>query len=169
MKTLQELLDDFEQFHTQKSTQLIHYIAVPAMFFGLLMLLNWISLDFATLWKISFAWILVIGLAVYYYFIDLKLAVVSTVVLIIFKSLSGLLATPTPTTFSTLLFLILVIGAFVLHYIGHKAEPKKPELQDASSLLLAAPLVVIVKGLEAAGFKKYFVKEKTSAGKKKDQ
>ena len=58
MKSFQELVALYQQQHQSKTNRLMHYIGVPATIFGLFIVLNWVNLDFGTVWKISFSWLL---------------------------------------------------------------------------------------------------------------
>ena len=106
MKSLAEQLRDYRLRHTEKANKLTHYIGIPALILGTLILLSWVSVSIAGQWHISFAWIAVIALLVYYYFLNIKLAAVTTVVMIIATLICTWIGYPAPTKFSLTLFLI---------------------------------------------------------------
>ena len=61
MKSLTEQLVTYKQQHTNQFNRIMNYISIPAIVFSLLILLNWISIDIATKWQISFTWIFLIA------------------------------------------------------------------------------------------------------------
>ena len=72
MKSLAEQLTVYQQQHKNKINLLTHYIGIPMIIFSLLMLFNWISIDIATRWQISFSWIFLIATLVYYFFLNVR-------------------------------------------------------------------------------------------------
>jgi len=155
MKSLSEQLFTYKQQHTNKMNLLLHYIGIPTIIFSLLMLLNWISIDIATHWQISFSWILLLATLVYYFLLNLRLAIVATIVMIPFTFIAILIARPSPTLFSGTLFFILFIGGWALQFVGHYFEKQKPAFMINASQLLIGPLFVLMEALEALGLAKY--------------
>lgn len=156
MKTLSELLTSYRHYHQQKNTQIAHYIAVPATLIGLFMLLSWVNLDFATVWKISFAWIIAAITLIYYYCLNVKLAAVTTVLMLIIVFFAGLLATPQPTAVSITLCLILFLGGCCTILISHHfLETEKLSYPDCLYQILIAPLFVVIALLDVLGISKY--------------
>ncbi len=166
MKSLPDQLDEYRQQHSEKPNQLAHYIGIPAIVIGALILLSWISISIAGKWHISFAWIAVIALLIYYYFLNFKMAVVMTVVLFIVTLICTWIAYPTPTKFNLILFLILFIGGWVLQFLGHTLEKAKPPLLGNMASVLIAPLFVVAEFIVMLGFGKYFDLEKPTTKSK---
>ena len=156
MKSLTEQLIAYRQHHVEKINRINHYISIPAILLSLLILFSWISISIAGHWHITFAWIGVILLLIYYYFLDIKLAVVMTVILIVLTLLCSWIAYPAPTKFSLILFFVLFIGGLLLQFIGHSLEKTKPELLAHLSLLLIAPLFVVIELIIMLKLGKYF-------------
>jgi len=155
MKPFTEQLAAYRQQHTQKTNQIAHYIGIPAILIGALLALNWVSISIAKEWHITFAWLLTIGLLVYYYFLDVKLASAMAVVLVILTLICAWIAFPAPGKFSLILFLILFIGGWVLQFIGHSFEKVKP---DFSNILQAVvtPMFILAEFMTMLGIGKYF-------------
>ncbi len=156
MKLLAEQLKQYQAQHTEKTNRLAHYIGIPAIVLGTLLLLSWISVSIAAKWHISFAWIAVIALLIYYYFLDIKMAAVMTVVMVIVTLLCTWIAYPAPTKFGLTLFLILFIGGWLLQFIGHTLEKVKPSFFNTVGSILIAPLFVVAELIVALGLGKYF-------------
>lgn len=80
MESLARQVAEYQLYHSQKANKIAHYI-------GFLIALSWISISVAIRCHISFAWIAVIAPLVYYYFLNVKLAVVMTQLLLLFLHL----------------------------------------------------------------------------------
>ena len=165
MKSLAEQLFTYKQQHTNKINRLTHYVGIPAIIFSLLILLNWISIDIATKWQVSFAWIFLFGTLIYYFFLQVRLAIVVTIIMIPITALAVWIARPFPTTLSTTLFFVLFVGGWILQFVGHFFEKQKPAFFSSTSQLLIGPLYVLVEALEALGIAHYVIK--TSGDNKK--
>ncbi|EKD77010.1 MAG: putative membrane spanning protein [uncultured bacterium] len=157
MKSLTEQLATYKQQHTNRMNRLTHYFGIPMIIFSLLMLLNWISIDIATKWQISFAWIFLIGTLAYYFFLNVRLAVAATIIMIPVAGIAMWMARPTPTAFSTSFFLLLFIGGWALQFLGHYFEKQKPAFFLSAQQLLIGPLFVLLEALEALGVAKYVI------------
>lgn len=163
MKPLAEQLANYRQQHTTATNKLFHYIGTPAIMLGILLLLNWVWVSFAGHWNITFAWIAIIALLIYYYFLDVKLAIVMTVILIILNLICSWIAYPKPTAANLIVFLILFIGGFVLQFIAHSFEKVKPSFLTNMSQILIAPIFVVAEFIQLLGLGKYFNLEQEPA------
>lgn len=156
MKSFAEQFALYRQQHGNQSNQLIHFISIPAILISLLILMSWVSIVIAGQWFISFAWIGVILVLIYYYFLDVKLAVAMTVILLILTLICTWIAFPAPTKFSLILFLILLIGGGVLEFVGNSMGKTKPTLLTNVGQAVVAPLCLLAELITALGLGKYF-------------
>lgn len=156
MKSFAEQFASYRAQHAQRTNQIIHYISVPALLIGILLGLSWISISVAGQWHITFAWIATIALLIYYYFLDVKLAAVMTVVLFILTLICTWIAFPTPTSFSLILFLILFIGGIILEFIGHNIEKSTSAIISRLTQCLTEPLFLLAEAIIALNLEKYF-------------
>lgn len=163
MTSLKELFNTYQQYHGNRINKLTHYVGVPALIVAILMLLNWVSIDIANHWKISFNWFLVIGALVYYFMLNIRLAAVTTVVLVVVNFFCSLLATASPNKFSGSLFLILLVVGVVLQVVGHTFEKQRPSWKQGLNLFAVSPLFWIVEVLCILGFRKYLDLEDTNS------
>ncbi|PIZ03809.1 MAG: hypothetical protein COY58_07380 [Gammaproteobacteria bacterium CG_4_10_14_0_8_um_filter_38_16] len=162
MKSLNEQLSVYQQQHTNQTNLITHYIGIPAIIFSLLMLFNWISIDVATQFQITFAWIGLAAILVYYFLLNARLALCTAVILIPFTFIAAWIARPTPTITSASIFLILFVGGWVLQFTGHFFEKQKPAFLISLSQILIGPLFILTEGLTAAGMIKYFLTSTTT-------
>lgn len=156
MKLFAEQFAHYRQQHTEKLNKIAHYISVPAILLGALILLSWVSISIAGYWHITFAWIGVALLLIYYYFLDIKLAAVMTVILILLTWLCSWIAYPAPTKTSLILFFVLFIGGWILQFVGHSLEKIKPAFLESLAQILLAPIFVVAEVLIAMKLGKYF-------------
>lgn len=155
MKSLTEQLSAYELQHTNSLNRLTHFIGIPIIIFSLMMLFSWISIDIARVWQISFSWLILACALVYYFMLNIRLAIAATIVMIPFTFIAILIARPTPTHFSFILFLILFVGGWILPFVGHFLEKQKPAFLMSVSQLLIGPLFVLLEALKALGVAKY--------------
>jgi uncharacterized membrane protein YGL010W len=156
MQSLNQQFTDYCEQHSNPLNKLLHYIGVPCIIVGALMLLNWVAIDIATVWRIGFSWFLVIGAAVYYYFLNVRLAILTFLILLIVTWISTAIAGARPSTFSFILFLLLFIGGWIVLLAGHLIEKSKPAFTKNIQQLAIAPLFILIDALTALKLEKYF-------------
>lgn len=158
MTSFQQQLYIYQQQHTNPINRMTHYIGIPAIVFSLLMLLNWISIDIAKVWVISFSWILLIAVLVYYFLLNIRIALLTAVIMTPITLFATWLASPTPHhPWQGILFLVLFIGGWALQFLGHYFEKKKPAFFDSFKQLLIGPLFILVELLKIMKIEKYFL------------
>lgn len=156
MQSLQEQFALYKQYHSQYSHRLMHTLGIALLLLGILILLSWVTISFALVLHISFAWIFVVLLLIYYFRLNIKLAAAMTVVLFLLTLLCSLIAFPRPTSFSLSLFFILMISGCVLLLLGNSAERIRNTFGSNLKLILMGPLFVLIEIIEAWGLEKYF-------------
>ena len=168
MKSLAQQLNEYRQQHANRTNQITHYVGIPAILISLMLVLSWVSVSFGGHWHLTFAWIAVIALLVYYYFLDVKLAVVMTVILALVNWACTAIAYPTPSKGSLILFLILFIGGWILQFVGHSFEKNKHSFFTGVYQVLVAPLYVLVEAVLALKLGSYFDLEENQKTSKPD-
>ena len=162
MKSLRELLANYNAFHQDRSDQITHYISIPAIIIGTLILLSWITVSIATRWHITFSWIAIILTLIYYYRLHVKLAVAMTIILVILTLIATWIGYPKPTTFSLIVFIILFFGGWILLFIGHSLEKNRQPFFSHLSQIMIAPLVIVIDALKALNLDHYFDLDNTA-------
>ncbi len=156
MQSLKELLANYHAYHQDHRNQMTHYFSIPAILLGSLILLSWITVSIATRWHITFAWIAIILTLIYYYRLQVKLALVMTVILVILTLIATWIGYPKPNTFNLIVFIILFFGGWITLFIGHSLEKSRPAFFSQLSQVLIAPLYLLIQGLEALHLTHYF-------------
>jgi uncharacterized membrane protein YGL010W len=168
MKSLNEQLAQYEEQHKTTANRFTHFVGVPAILIGLLILLSWVSISLFSRWHFTFAWFGCFALIIYYFFLDIKLASVMAVVLILLTALCSWIAYPAPTQFNFVLFLILLVGGIALQFMGHKIENSTTAFLKRLSKMLIAPMFVLIEIIKLLKLEKHFGLEKTIASKESD-
>lgn len=156
MSSLTQQLNAYKREHTNHTNVLLHYIGIPALMIGLLILLSWVQITIGGQYHISFAWIAVAALLAYYYFLDVKLAAAMTVALVIVTLFCTWIAFPAPSKFSFVLFIALVVGGALCQYIGHGAERNVSNFTKNISQLLIGPMFVLVALIHMLNLNSFF-------------
>jgi uncharacterized membrane protein YGL010W len=138
MRQIEFLLNEYGESHKNKTNILIHVIAVPAIYFVTLALIWSIPTpDFLDYFDVTWAHVLVIP-TLYYYFrlsgpIGAAMTLLSIVSLFGIKLLASL--NISVWQFSIILFVVM----WILQFIGHDIEGKKPSFLKDLQFLLIGP------------------------------
>lgn len=143
MKTLTELLDSYQSYHTKKATKITHYIGIPLVAFSLLILFSWIQIVVPNVFHLNVSWIFVVLVLAYYYSLDIPLAIVATIIFVPLTFIANWLGLNGPDMLSGILFLVFFIGGWILQLVGHVFEGKRPALVDNFWQVFIAPLFLI--------------------------
>ena len=153
MSSIERKMAESDAGFTTPLARLCCRLGVLAILFSIFILLSWVNLNFAHTWSINFTWLCYIVLIVYYYFIDVKLGIVSTVVMFIFTLIATLIGGHQPSWVSIILFLIFFVGGVASVLIGYYVlEKRQGSLINNFQESLITPLFVIVECLQRSGF-----------------
>ncbi|WP_282131727.1 DUF962 domain-containing protein [Pseudoalteromonas aliena] len=157
MKTLQQQLGKYGLYHRSKRNVLTHFFGIPLIVFAALCLLARIQIPVGSFlidnFVIDGAQLFVLASVVYYFMLSFSLgfimAVILTLLLIGAQSIAAMAFWP---------WLGIGVGVFVfgwvLQFIGHYYEGKKPAFVDDLIGLIIGPLYVTVELLFLMGFYK---------------
>ena len=147
MKKIDLLLEEYGSSHKNKINKLIHWICVPAIFFSIVALIwsiplgplenlkindyqyiNWatIALVFVVIYYIKLSPLLTIGMIIF-----------STICLYVTNYLENLIFNGKIEFQLWLIALIIFVISWIIQFIGHEIEGKKPSfLKDVQFLLI---------------------------------
>ncbi len=131
----------------------IYHSGLMLVALSILMFLSWFRIDIMTYWQISFAWLLTIAVIIYYFFLNVRIAAVTAIVMIIITALFTWLAHPAPTMFSFSLFLILLVVGLALIFTSNGVSRAKTASQLTELLLI--PYTVVSDTLDYFGLKSH--------------
>lgn len=152
MKTLQQQLGQYGLYHRSKRNVLTHFFGIPLIVFALLCLLARIQFSVGGI-GVDGACIAVVASVVYYLMLSVSLGLIMAVAF----GLLALAAQPI-AAMELIPWLSIGVGVFVLgwviQFIGHYFEGKKPAFVDDLTGLIIGPLFVVAEGLFLVGLYK---------------
>ncbi|MCQ8818782.1 DUF962 domain-containing protein [Pseudoalteromonas agarivorans] len=152
MKTLQQQLGTYGLYHRSKRNVLTHFFGIPLIVFAVLCLLARIQMPIGSL-LIDGAQLFVFASVVYYLMLSVSLGLIMGVLFTLL-----LLAAQPIAAMAFWPWLSIGVGVFVfgwvLQFIGHYYEGKKPAFVDDLIGLIIGPLYVTVEFLFLMGLYK---------------
>lgn len=138
MRSIEKLLLQYGESHQNKTNIMIHAIAVPSIYFVTLGLL-WSLPVPEFLAQFSVTWAHIAAIPVLYYYFSLSGPIGAAMTLLTIACFGGvkllLLLNISVWQFCLLLFVIM----WVLQFVGHKIEGKKPSFFEDLRFLLVGP------------------------------
>ncbi|GMQ49596.1 Mpo1 family 2-hydroxy fatty acid dioxygenase [Vibrio sp. 10N] len=140
MKSLQQWLDAYGESHQNTTNRKIHKVAVPGIYLsivGLIWCIPPMSLGDVV---INWVWVVMLPVMFFYFrlsrsvFIQMLLFTLACLAIITFASMLGV----SIFALSVVLFVIL----WIMQFVGHKIEGKKPSFFDDLQFLLIGPIWV---------------------------
>jgi len=139
MKSLEQWLKEYGSSHTHPTNIIIHKICVPLITFAVFGILWSIPFPFHfTLW-INWATLFFLGCGLFYYRFGLKLLSFMMFQGLVCLFLAKLLAM---TGFVFEVSITIFVLAWIMQFIGHKIETKKPSFFKDIQFLLIGPIWV---------------------------
>lgn len=136
-QTINELLDEYASSHQNKTNKLIHYFAVPVIFWTITAMLWVVKLPYVE----NLAVVVTVLIGLYYISKDIKLAIQMIVISVLCLVLNDFLESQgLPLLY---IALVLFIIAWIFQFIGHKIEGKKPSFFKDLQFLLIGPAWIV--------------------------
>ncbi|GEA06749.1 hypothetical protein KUL42_15100 [Alteromonas sp. KUL42] len=127
MRSIERLLQQYGESHQNKTNVLIHAIAVPSIYFVTLGLIWSIPVpEFVAMFSVTWAHIISIPVLYYYFSLSGPIGAAMTLLTIACFGLVNLLVLAGIPVWQ--FCLALFIFMWVLQFIGHKIEGKKPSV-----------------------------------------
>lgn len=138
MRTIEKLLMQYGESHQNRTNVIIHAIAVPSIYFVTLGLVWSIPVpEFIASLNVTWAHILAIPLLYYYFSLSGPIGAAMTLLTIAcFGGINALVMAQLSVWKSCL---ILFVFMWILQFVGHKIEGKKPSFLDDIRFLLVGP------------------------------
>ena len=140
MKTLTDHLAQYAAYHRDPRNLLSHFIGIPMIVVAVAMLLSRPGVDLIGLW-LSPAALVALASTLFYLRLDLRFAVLMGAVLLISVWVGAAFAQQ-----STAIWLSAGLGLFVvgwiIQFVGHHFEGRKPAFVDDLTGLIIGPLFV---------------------------
>ena len=141
MKTLEQQLGNYGLYHRSKRNVLTHFFGIPLIVFAVLCLLGRIEIPLAG-YDITGAHVAVLASVIYYLMLSISLGMIMAVILVLMAVAASMVS-----QLSFYEWLMMSVGIFVLgwilQFIGHYFEGKKPAFVDDIVGLIIGPLYEI--------------------------
>lgn len=142
MRNIDRLMAEYSQSHQNRINKMIHNIAVPAIYFVTIGLLYAIPVpDIMIKFDVTFAHVAIIPVLFYYFKLSGPVGAAMTImsILVFFgiKLLEG--QGISIWQFSVVLFVVM----WILQFVGHRIEGKKPSFLKDLQFLLVGPVWVV--------------------------
>ena len=151
MKSIEQQMAGYAAYHQDARNKATHFIGVPVIMLSLFIPLAWLRVDLGGV-AISAAMLFAVAVLVYYFMLDVPLALA---MLVVFAALAWLgasiarLGTAAGWTWFALLF----IGGWILQLVGHVYEGRRPALTDNLFQIFVAPIFLAAEVFFALGYK----------------
>lgn len=143
MKTLEQQLTLYAAYHQDRRNILTHLIGIPMIVLAVATLLSRPGMQSGGLW-LSPALLVGVLAAVYYLLLDLRYGVVMALKLTIFLWFAALLAQLSTAGWLGWGLVLFVLG-WIIQFIGHHYEGRKPAFLDDIMGLAIGPLFVVAE------------------------
>ena len=149
MKTFDQQMSVYAAYHRNRWNRLTHFIGVPAIVFSLLIPMSWVPLWGDATLAHAFVGIVL----VYYFFLDVPIALGTTAVIAAllyaaqFAAGSGAVA-------GWIWCASFFVGGWIFQLVGHVFEGRKPALADNLFQIFIAPIFLVAEVFFALGLKR---------------
>lgn len=145
MSRLGHYFADYGSYHADARNELTHAVGIPMIVLSLLMFAANVELFAVGGWTVDLGWVLVVAATVFYVALDPKLGVVMGALLAGLQLLGA-------AVFGANVWIALALFAlgWVLQFVGHAFEGKRPAFFKNGMHLLVGPLWILNRGLEVS-------------------
>jgi uncharacterized membrane protein YGL010W len=145
VKTAVQQLSKYASYHRDKRNILTHFIGVPMIVFAVVVFLSRPALSISGLpVPMSAALIAAIAATIYYIALDVSLGLVMAVVFALFLMFGAAAAASSTQTWLITGAGFFIVG-WIIQFVGHYYEGKKPAFVDDVMGLLIGPLFVVAE------------------------
>ncbi len=151
MKSLEDQMSFYAAYHQDTRNKLTHFIGVPAIVLGVMILLGWARIELGGT-TVSGAMLITAVVLLYYLRLDIPLGLAMCLVF------GGLLyaaevIAALPLKAGLAWFFLFFAGGWVVQLIGHVFEGRKPALVDNLFQIFVAPIFLCAEAFFALGYK----------------
>ena len=151
MKSIAEQIALYGAYHQDKRNVATHFLGIPMIVFGIAILLSRPAYEFLDI-SITPVLIMVTVLSIYYIFLDLRFGLAMAILLLIALIFAHQFALKNTMEWLGWGAGLFIIG-WILQFIGHIFEGKKPAFFDDIVGLVIGPLFLVVECAFALGWR----------------
>jgi uncharacterized membrane protein YGL010W len=143
MKTLNDHLSQYAAYHRDRRNIVTHFVGIPMIVLSVVVLLARPAFELAGL-PVSAATLAVIAATLYYLRLDLRFGIAMGVLLAACLAVAQATASLSTGAWATLGVGLFVVG-WVIQFVGHIFEGRKPAFVDDVMGLIIGPLFVVAE------------------------
>jgi uncharacterized membrane protein YGL010W len=167
MKSDVEQLSTYKSVHLNKNNLKTHFVGIPAIIWAVMALMSLLRFPLEGLdFHVTFAMIFVLGVLVYYFFLNTKLAM-GTVLFILPILASAEILVRSHDNSALIALGVFTVG-WIFQFIGHGYEKAKPAFVDDINQLLIGPFFLMAELFFILGQEKALEDEITPSPLKKE-
>jgi uncharacterized membrane protein YGL010W len=151
MKTIEQQMATYAAYHQDARNKATHFIGVPVIVLSLFIPLAWLRVDLGGL-AISAAMLFAAAVLVYYFLLDVPLALAMLVVFAVLAWIGERIAMLGAVA-GWSWFAVLFVGGWILQLVGHVYEGRRPALADNLLQIFVAPIFLCAEIFFALGYK----------------
>jgi len=152
MKTLTDHLAQYAAYHRDRRNIVSHFIGIPMIVLAVAVLLSRPGLEVAGLW-LSPATLTALAAGVFYLRLDLRFGLLMAALLWVCLWAGAALAVQSTLLWSSAGLALFVIG-WIIQFIGHHYEGRKPAFVDDIMGLVVGPLFVVAEAAFLLGLRR---------------
>ena len=141
----------YTAFHEKAVTRYAHMVGIPLLVLSLMILFGFVQIIVPGLLSVNVAEITTLIVLGYYFRLNWRLALPTTVLFVFLLWISQFFSTDGPTSFALWSFLIIFLLGFGVQCVGHALEGKRPAIKDLLKNFWVAPLLLMGEVFFMAG------------------
>ena len=152
MKTLVDHLAQYGAYHRDPRNIVTHFIGIPMIVLAVGILLSRPTLGMLAGWSVSPLWLVIAASGVFYLRLDLRLGLVMALILLL-TAIAGQWCAAQSTAVWLGWGLGLFVIGWVIQFVGHYYEGKKPAFVDDLTGLIVGPLFLVAEAAFLLGLR----------------
>ena len=159
MRTLAQQMSFYQRYHSKMANKITHMIGIPLILFSIMIPLGWVQLSVPNFIHTNLAWTIITLTLLYYLFLDIPLALGMAVVFIVLCLIASIFYNQGPNLLGFYVFLACFVGGWILQFIGHFFEKKKPAFAANLFQLIIGPIFILAEVVFILGYRRELQKQ----------
>jgi uncharacterized membrane protein YGL010W len=151
MKSIEQQMATYAAYHQDARNKATHFVGVPVIVLALFIPLAWLRFDVGGV-ALSAAMLFAAAVLVYYFILDVPLALAMLVVFAVLAWIGERIAMLGAVA-GWSWFAVLFVGGWILQLVGHLYEGRRPALADNLLQIFVAPIFLCAEIFFALGYK----------------
>lgn len=153
LKPLAEQMYVYSSYHRNPRNKAFHFVGVPMITFSILIPMALLRVTLVDPFYVSLAMVFVLGVLVYYFLMDVPLALAMVVFIVPVLAAAEWVAAQPVAVWAPVFAAFFVVG-WIIQLIGHGFEGRRPALADNLFQVIVSPIFLMAELFFALGIKK---------------